>query len=87
MTANNYNMNDEVRVKLTDAGRKHYEAYVLREAKKFGIPVRQPLELTASGCVEFTLWDFINIFGDGSPHFNGGPCLFENNSLHIRERD
>lgn len=64
------NLNDKVRVKLTDRG---YVSYVLEHKRK--------PELDADGYLVAQLWVLMADFG---PHlYMGGLQLFENNNLEI----
>jgi hypothetical protein len=76
-----FNINDEIKVKLTDKGRAVYESYWM--AVLAGSNGLQPPSLNKwtdeNGWTSFQLWDAMTIFG---PHcYNGGPLMFENNTI------
>ncbi len=79
------NINDRIRVKLTEHGRsvldKDVENTLSTSTIKTLISDKTyyPYHIDKDGYIEFTLWDFMRIFG---PHFwNGCPQIIENNEI------
>lgn len=76
------NINDEIKVKLTEHGRSILDKDVtntLGMLKGFNISDYSPYHTDDEGYTEFQLWDFMRIFG---PHFwNGCPQIIENNEI------
>lgn len=69
------NINDKIKVKLTEYGRSILEKDVtdtLSRLKGFNISEYSPYRTDAEGYTEFQLWNFMHIFGpyfwDGCPH-------------------
>lgn len=78
-----FNINDEIKVKLTDKGRAVYESYwtaVLASSNGLKPPSLDKWT-DEDGWISFQLWDAMTIFG---PYcHNGGPNLFVNNTILI----
>lgn len=76
------NINDKIKVKLTEHGRSIMEKDVtdtLGRLKGFNISDYSPYHTDDKGYTEFQLWNFMRIFG---PHFwNGCPQILENNEI------
>ena len=76
------NINDKIKVKLTEHGRSILEKDVtdtLGRLKGFNISDYSPYHTDDEGYTEFQLWDFMRIFG---PHFwNGCPQILEHNEI------
>ena len=72
----NINLNEYVKVKLTDYGLKvHRTHYLVKSA-----PVYRPPRVDEQGYSKFQLWDLMNIFG--SVMYLGNPNVpFENNEI------
>lgn len=81
------NINDFIKVKLTDHGKDIYEHHnddlikkvegdYIKEALK---PI--PLNYDDKGYTDFQLWNFMNIFGKHM--FNGAEPVIENNNIII----
>lgn len=75
-----FNLNDMVSVKLTDAGRdelkkQHLELYKYRNT----IPEFEPPKEDESGYSEWQLWDLMSKFG--KKIYLGGPNMFDLNIL------
>lgn len=74
-----FNMNDFVKVKLTEFGEKVYaEHYKQYETKR-------KLTRDDNGYSEFQLWQLMNIFG--SNMYNGNKILFEGVKMLIKDKD
>lgn len=79
------NINDFIKVKLTDHGKDIYEHSndslmakpEYEKIKKWLEPI--PLEYDDEGYVQFQLWKFMEIFGEHM--WNGAPQIIENNSI------
>lgn len=77
-----YNINDKIKVKLTEHGRTILNKDVtdtLGRLKGFNIPDYSPYHTDDEGYTEFTLWNFMQIFG--SHFWNGCPRVVENNEI------
>lgn len=77
------NINDRIKVKLTENGKSilnNYDHHNLSQVEYLSLPSDySPHPEDADGYCEFTLWEFMSIFG---AHFcNGGPQLVENNEI------
>lgn len=73
-----HNLNDTIRVKLTDYGKFIYTAHLERINEYYGkrvIRYTKP-KVDADGYSTFQLWDFANIFGD---------CLYMGNKETVIE--
>lgn len=77
------NINDRIKVKLTEHGKSilnNYDNYNLSEVEYLNLPVSySPHPADADGYYEFTLWEFMSIFG--AHFYNGGPQLLEDNEI------
>lgn len=76
------NINDRIKVKLTLHGNSILEKDItdtLSMLKNFNYQEYSPYHTDEDGYTEFTLWDFMRIFG--SSFCNGGPQLIENNEI------
>lgn len=77
------NINDRIKVKLTKHGKSilnNYDHYNLSEVEYLNLPVSySPHPADADGYYEFTLWEFMSIFG--AHFYNGGPQLLEDNEI------
>ena len=76
------NINDRIKVKLTLHGNSILEKDItdtLSMLKNFNYQEYSPYHTDEDGYTEFTLWDFMRIFG--SSFCNGGPQLVENNEI------
>lgn len=79
------NINDFIKVKLTDHGKdiyEHHNDHLIETVKNDCIkeilkPI--PLSYNDEGYTYFQLWDFMNIFGKHM--FNGAEPVIENNSI------
>jgi len=77
------NINDQIKVKLTDLGKSILDEYVAKQLEKvsyLNLPKDYtPYKTDSRGYTKFSIWEFTNIFGG---HFwNGGPQLIENNEI------
>lgn len=77
------NINDMIKVKLTEYGESiltNYDHNNLSQVEYLNLPSDySPHPADTDGYYEFTLWEFMSIFG---AHFcNGGPQLVENNEI------
>ena len=72
------NINDIVKVKLTEKGRKIYTEYYTRYSVG---GVSKIIKLDADGFFHTELWDIMNIFG--SHLYMGAEPMFENNEIFI----
>ena len=75
----NFNTNNYIKVKLTDAG---INAYYHRndEARAKGANLSQSLPyIDEEGYTKFQLWDFIHTFG--KYYYPGGEIMTENNEI------
>lgn len=62
------NINNEIKVKLTDFGRSILDKEIYRLNQAFGLSDNYtPYETDDSGYTEFQLWQFMNIFIMGLP--------------------
>lgn len=76
------NINDKIKVKLTEHGRSILEKDVtdtLGRLKGFNISDYSPYHTDDEGYTEFRLWDFMRIFG--SHFWNGCPQILEHNEI------
>ena len=76
------NINDRIKVKLTLYGNSILEKDItdtLSMLKNFNYQEYSPYHTDEDGYTEFTLWDFMRIFG--SSFCNGGPQIIENNEI------
>lgn len=77
------NINDMIKVKLTEQGKSilhNYDDNNLSQVEYLNLPVSYaPHPADADGYYEFTLWEFMSIFG--SSFYNGGPQLVEDNEI------
>lgn len=76
------NLNNKIKVKLTEHGRSILEKDVtdtLGRLKGFNISDYSLYRTDDEGYTEFQLWNFMSIFG---PHFwNGCPKIIEHNEI------
>ena len=77
-----FNINDEIKVKLTDKGKE----ILAKEIAKGNSIAKLPSNFRPScyqeddeGYIHPQLWDFMRIFG--SHFFNGAPCYIEHNEI------
>jgi hypothetical protein len=80
-----FNINDSVRVKLTDHGRDIWYHRNDELNKKFNLhpPLSSGYPLEVDGWFEEQLWVIMNVFG---PHlYNGCKQVFEKNVMEILE--
>ena len=70
------NINDEVWVQLTEAGKKTYEKYY-RDLKMEPSHLKQ----TSGDWAEFQMWELMNIFG--AQCFHGSQIQFKGNILRF----
>ena len=80
-----FNINDIVKVKLTDYGEKVLSAYFKAYEKYLPNNCDAIYETDAAGYKTFQLWDLMNIFGEHI--FPGAPICFENNEIIFSEKD
>jgi hypothetical protein len=78
-----FNINDEVEVRLTEAGKRIYRQYhgeISRKAS-WGIAIREPQEQEGWSC--FQMWVLMKIFG---PHMRMGTpeAPFEENEIRLK---
>ncbi len=76
------NINDKIKVKLTEHGRSILNKDVTNTVgmlKGFNISDYSPYHTDDEGYTEFQLWDFMRIFG--SHFWNGCPQIIENNEI------
>lgn len=66
----NFNINNEIKVKLNESGRKYYLDYL----NKLGLSNRQLPKEDDAGYSTWQTWDFMRIFGNAfNPCVNGSP--------------
>ncbi len=81
-----FNINDFVKVKLTDYGKHVYEHHLDDLNLRMGCHLTPyPLQYDENGYCDFQLWHFMNIFGDHI--FNGAPVVIEDNNIYMGEKD
>ena len=76
------NINDEIKVKLTEYGNSILEKDITDTAgmlKNFSYPEYFPYHTDKDGYIEFTLWNFMRIFG--RYFYNGCSQIIENNEI------
>lgn len=76
------NINDEIKVKLTEYGNSILEKDITDTAgmlKGFSYPEYFPYHTDKDGYIEFKLWDFMRIFG--SHFYNGCSQIIEHNEI------
>ena len=87
-----FNINNTIKVKLTDHGRDILNEY-FSEISKYcaGIDIESDDVISSQyaedeeGYTEFQLWDFMNIFGS---YFRlGSPIIIQNNDIIFNEED
>ena len=77
-----YNINDKIKVKLTEHGKDILEKDItdtLGMLKNFNYQKYSPYYTDKDGYTEFTLWDFMRIFG--SHFYNGCFQIIEHNEI------
>lgn len=80
-----FNVNDYIKVKLTDLGKEIYKHYDDEFLKIFPHLKPIPLDIDEEGYCKFQLWRFMNIFGE---HFgNGFPLVIESNTIMFENKD
>jgi len=88
-----FNVNDFIKVRLTDFGKdvyKNYHENLINEFNKFWDDDNYKLEVPKidtdpNGFTKFQLWDFMRIFGKS---FGPGiPNIIEDNSIYLEEED
>ena len=82
MTEFKFNVNDKIKVKLTDRGRRILKHHIIEGNKLCGLNedfVPSCYQEDKEGYIYPQLWDFMNIFG----HYfaNGAPLVIENNRI------
>jgi len=79
----NYNINDKIKVKLTEYGKDILQKYVadaMRKLKHLDVPDDYfPYSEDEDGYTEFQMWTFMRIFG--SHFFVGCPSIIEHNKI------
>lgn len=75
-----FNINDNVKVKLTELGRLVYLNYQRQFVSNAELP-----EPDENGYHEFQMWVLMSIFGQSM--YNGGAIPFEGVHILIREQD
>lgn len=78
-----YNINDKIKVKLTEHGKailRNEVADTMRKLKNLNLPDDYfPYPEDEDGYTEFQLWNFMRIFGS---HFcNGCPAILDTNKI------
>ncbi len=77
-----FNINDEIKVKLTDKGQEILAKEIAEGNQVARLDpdfVPSDYQEDEEGYIHPQLWDFMRIFG--SHFFNGGPCYIENNEI------
>lgn len=78
-----YNINDKIKVKLTEHGKtilRNEVADTMRKLQNLNLPDDYfPYPEDEDGYTEFQLWDFMNIFG--SHFYMGGSQIIKNNEI------
>lgn len=75
------NLNEHIKVKLTDKGKEIYRNYYHDIDDKF-VPT---LDVDEEGFCKFQLWEFMKIFGEHFRMCGGLPCE-TNVKIQIREK-
>lgn len=70
-----FNINNYVRVKLTEAGINHLKDTHQRYWKETGKIFKFEPKIDENGYTEFQLWDLISVFG--TKIYNGSDLMFE----------
>lgn len=74
------NINDKIKVKLTDYGKELYRGYLAEINALIRLPISpRVLEFDENGYTTFQLWEFMNIFG--SEMFMGNKNIIEDNEI------
>jgi hypothetical protein len=77
------NINNGIKVKLTDFGRSILDKEVDRLKQVSGVSDNYtPYETDDSGYTEFQLWQFMNFFGEYL--YNGATQVIENNEILVK---
>ena len=89
-----FNINYDIKVKLTDEGFNHWlrkEQTFIESINKLGSQLKVPSKedfkqkINEDGAYTFQLWEFMQIFGDAL-HM-GGPQIIENNVIEFTGED
>lgn len=83
-----FNINDEIKVKLTDKGKEILAKEIAEGNKVARLDpdfVLSDYQEDEEGYIHPQLWDFMRIFG--SHFFNGGPCYIENNEIIFEAKE
>lgn len=76
------NINNKIKVKLTDFGKSILDKEVNKLKQISGAPDNYtPYKTDNNGYIEFQLWQFMNIFG--SSLYNGAIQVIENNEMLV----
>ena len=83
-----FNINDEIKVKLTDKGKELLAKEIAEGNKVAGLDpgfVPSDYQEDEEGYIYPRIWNFMRIFG--SHFFNGGPCYIENNEIIFEAKE
>ena len=83
-----FNINDTIKVKLTDKGKEILNKWIAEGNKLCGMEpdfIPSCYQEDEDGYIHPQLWDFMSIFG---PYFAcGAPCYIEHNRIIFDEED
>ena len=83
-----FNINDEIKVKLTDKGRELLAKKIAEGNSIAKLPadfIPSCYQEDNEGYIHPQLWEFMAIFG--THFFNGGPCYIENNEIIFEAKE
>ena len=81
-----FNINNTIKVKLTDEGKELLVKKIAEGNKVAGVApdfIPSDYQEDEEGYIHPQLWHFMDIFG--SHFFNGGPCYIENNEIILEK--
>jgi len=58
-----FNINDKVKFKLTDYGKRFLEGHLANERRQYGIDARECYKPDCCGYIKMQMWEFMNLFG------------------------
>ncbi len=82
------NINDKIKVRLTEYGNSILEKDVTDTVgmfKNFSYPEYSPYHTDEDGYIEFTLWEFMQIFG--KYFYNGCSQIIEHNEIIFIDKE
>lgn len=74
------NVNEQIKFKLTERGKKFLKIYIDNQIKKYRISAAEVYSEQCDGYIHTSLWEFMMVFGS---FFNGSEPITENNEIII----